>query len=78
MLRVNPITNTGCKKPEYRQAFTSSPQIQTQNEVPSALPDYNVKVPMAYQKAGVLNLPFDFLTRRGCPSIKPVIGSPDR
>ncbi len=60
MLRVNPITNTGCKKPEYRQAFTSSPQIQTQNEVPSALPDYNVKVPMAYQKAGVLNLPFDF------------------
>ncbi len=63
MLRINPTQNIDCKQPKFQANPSFSVQIpsQLQNaELPAVQPDYNVKVPMKYQKSGEMKLPFDY------------------
>ncbi len=63
MLRIDATKNIDCKQPKFQATPSFSVQIpyQIQNqELPAIQPEYNVKVPMDYQKTGELKLPFDY------------------
>ena len=63
MLRINPAQNIDCKQPKYQAVPSFAAQLPAQQqaqELRAVQPDYNVKVPMKYQKTGELKLPFDY------------------
>lgn len=63
MLRINPAQNIDCKQPKYQAVPSFAAQLPAQQqaqELQAVQPDYNVKVPMKYQKTGELKLPFDY------------------
>ena len=63
MLKINQVQNIDCKQPKYHIAPSFEAQNPTQQQVQelqAVQPDYNVKVPMKYQKIEELKLPFDY------------------
>lgn len=63
MLKINQVQNIDCKQPKYQvtPSFTAqAPEQQQVRELQAVQPDYNVKVPIKYQKTDELKLPFDY------------------
>ncbi len=50
-----------CNRPKINPAFTSKPDNSNQiSNLSAVTPDYNVKVPMTFQKSGEVELPYGF------------------
>ena len=59
MIRVTPSFNVEYTKPAFKSSSSAGTETNA-TELSPVQPDYNVKVPISYQKTGETKLPFDF------------------
>ena len=59
MIRVTPSFNVEYTKPAFKSSLSAGTETNA-TELSPVQPDYNVKVPISYQKTGETKLTFDF------------------